>query len=428
MQNAITKRIKKFDLTSPQAIAKDGGTVAGSTSFTKEGMAFDRSTNYVTYNIPNTLFSSPKISFSVKFTPNFEADDDISHFLFDTTYDGTTNRYFISKHFANTIRITCGDLIIIIPLNNFQDYWRTGKRNVIVFSGESGDNNAWLNGHQILTNDTDAWTVKYPTELFIGAFYNSGFKFDGKIHSISIKNDITTAEEAQDLYDNSTFNFQNKASVYLDMEEQTVDGSGNAITKDKSGNGNHFKLGDGSDTDTFPDFKNPGFETDGSDYMQGTTTGFIDSSVSEYTVAVVLDWQRVDAAGSFLSYETLGISNFAFLMKASSSIFQFYAGSPGGNSAAKFNKHIKKGKVVIIGTADGSTTSIYVNGMKGEDASVPRSTTFMETQQLFGFIRGSLSTDTCPEGSGLYHASIFPFKLSPTQIRALTSQLKNKYS
>lgn len=195
-QNAVTKAIKIFDLTSPEKVAKDGGTITGSPTFSRDGCDLDGTNDYITYTIPNTLMASAKISIVVEFTPDFAYDyNDII-----SIYSSTSNQYRVYKHNNagnNVLGITLGgQLIEEIASASYSTYWKQNERNVLEISGTTGATNAWLNGTQILTNDAQAWSVTNPTELYAGCLANGTQKFDGEIHSISIHNDLLTGDDA----------------------------------------------------------------------------------------------------------------------------------------------------------------------------------------------------------------------------------------
>jgi len=228
LDNAIDKGVKTFDLTSSSAIAKDNGTITGSPTFSRDGCDMDGTNDYIEYAIPNTLLSHDKLSIVVEFTPDFAADSGTAHYLYDTT---TGQRLYCSKQSANTLIIHIGGGTKTIALLDYQAYWKQNERNVlqVVVSIVARDIWVYLNGTNIVTDTNWGSNIKTPTELHVGSANDYSVKFDGEIHSITIKNDLTTAQEAQDLYDNSTFNFQNKASVWLDMKSQVGKASGTEL-------------------------------------------------------------------------------------------------------------------------------------------------------------------------------------------------------
>lgn len=226
----VEKNVKHFDLTSPIKIAEQGGTITGSPTFSRAGIDLDGSADYVTYNIANTLFSGNKISIVVEFTPDFAYDENATRYLCDSS---ASNRYYIIKKnnaASNVLGIFLGNTsIATIASATYSAYWKQNERNVIVISGTTGATDCWLNGTQILTADVTAWSVAIPTNFYVGASNAGATPFDGEIHSISIYNDLLTGDEAQALYDNSLFNFQNKADVWLDMKSQVGKESGTEL-------------------------------------------------------------------------------------------------------------------------------------------------------------------------------------------------------
>lgn len=80
------------------------------------------------------------------------------------------------------------------------------------------------------------------------------------------------------------------------------------------------------------------------------------------------------------------------------------------------------------GSITGSETCIWVNGAQGVDAATPAAIDLTSAQKLALFARGNLSTGLVANGGKIYHIALIPFKLTPTQIRQITSQLLNTYS
>lgn len=427
IENAVTKATKIFDLTSPVKVAEDNGVITGSPTFDRDGCDMDGSNDYITYAIPNTLLGgAPKVSITVRFTPDFLLEDSSGHYIMDAT---TGARYLMLKNASNNLQIFLGNTSLFnIATATVAAQWKELQENVLTISGESGGTNeVFLNGVSLGTNTT-AWTPAGATELVAGSLATGGTYFDGKIHSIQVKNDLTTVQEALDLTNNSTFNFQNKADVWLDMKSQSSDGT-NQITKDKSGNGNDLLLGDGTTTTTFPSFLNPGFQTDGGDYMQTTNSGLLDASLSEFTMIAVLDRGNLgQSSKTWVSYEETDLTNNGAIILTSATNIQFYAGGVSGNNAANFVDDNRIGKVVIVGTTTGSETSIWVNGQKGVDATAPAAIDLTANQKLTLFARGNASTGAVLSGGKIYQTALIPFKLTPIQIRQVSQDLLNQYS
>lgn len=544
LQNAIDKNTKIFDLRTPQAVAEDNGVITGSPTFDRDGCDLNGVDQYITYAVPNTLFSSSKVGIDVEIYPDFASDEGVQKFIFDSN---VSLQYSLLITSSGSLQVYLGGSILSSTAEaTWGQYWKQNERNIISITAGVSSSEIFLN--EVSINTGGGYTPSAITELIAGSRQSAIQMFNGKIHSINIKNDETTLQEHVDLYNNSTFNFQNKASVWLDMKSQvgkasgveiisggmtlggwtagnnaalsnpsadvlrlTRDGSnvpyafqsimtstkryrvtgqargdgnayprfGTGLTKfwdgtvsnewqeidviftadhawatlyssstagteyvefrnisveevlqytiDKSGKGNDFLLGDGSDTTKMPAFLNAGFETDGGDYMQSVNSGILDTSLSEFTMIVVIDRSGV-TSGAFLSYEESDRTNNGFLLLATAASWQFYAGGVSGNDAAIFDYKRKGGKEVIVGTTTGTETCIWVNGEKGADATGPAAIDLTTAQTLTAFIRGDIVIAPVLSGAKIYHAALIPFKLTPTQIRQATQYLLNEYS
>ena len=526
---------------------KQGGTLTGSPVY-MDGLHLNGVDQYATYQIANTLLSHPQISFIVEFIPDFEADSNSSHTIFDIS--DTNDDYLLAKQDSaqsNELRLDLGNTTIAdVPLTTYQPYWRVSQRNIIVISSESGSTNIWLNGSQIVSNDVTAWTPSYVSNIYIGSLDSANWFFDGTIKSFSIHNRLFTQGDVTSLQNNSLYNYQDKASVWLDMKSQVGEPSGNnkivggmdvsgwtvesgavlsnpssdvlrsvggvnsgarqtiassgerfqvsgyfrgdgvtsarpyvlfgsvsiaqgttsnewqyfseigiangayfrfwnagttgtiefkevsfeyihPSTKDKSGNGNHFLLGEDSDSTTQPSFSAPGFLTDGGNYLQSANSGLLDTSIDAFSIVCVVDKGVVQNAKAFLSYEGPGLTNFGCIFLCLEDKWQFYAGGVSGNITANSDHRIATGKEVLIGTTTGTQTSIWVNGEQGIDAVTPFPIILTTEQKLTLFARGNGSTSFASSGGKVYHVSMFPFKLSPIQIAHITSYLMGVY-
>lgn len=259
----------KFSETfkSKQAIVANGGSITGAPAV-HFGAVLDGTNDYIAYNSNGQEFNSDNISIVVEFEPDFDYDEDVNRFIFDTS---TSLRYYIEKNNNadnNTLGIALGNATIEnIPSGTYSPYWLVNQRNILVISSTSGDTNVWLNGNQILTNDVTSWSLKAPAMFYIGTRNDSTNKFKGKINKVQIYNTLLTAQEASDFYTDETYRYMEKAILHLPMEAAQHDPT-NVRTLDITNNDNHAQFGDGSTPSTYPAklFKK-GYSFDGGDYM-----------------------------------------------------------------------------------------------------------------------------------------------------------------
>jgi len=148
------------------------------------------------------VFNSDKIGIAIEFYPDFEVSANQQYIFMDTT---GANRYVIAKEnnaSSNGLDIFLGSTQIEnIVEANYTDAWRTGQKNLLVISGDATNNvtNVWLNGVQILTDDTTAWSSGNPDNYWVGSANTTGSKFDGKITEVIVLPLAPTALQAADL-------------------------------------------------------------------------------------------------------------------------------------------------------------------------------------------------------------------------------------
>ncbi|KKM26566.1 hypothetical protein LCGC14_1583520 [marine sediment metagenome] len=153
--------------------------------------------------VPATgLLNSVGVTFAIEFTPDFETGVNVAHYLCDGT-DG--NRYLVAKQDNadnNALDIYLGNVLIeSIAEAAYSPYWRKGRRNVLVLTGDATSNrtNTWLNEGQILTEDTTAWSPANPSSFYIGTRFSIGFFFDGEITYFKVFPQVLTRLQILDL-------------------------------------------------------------------------------------------------------------------------------------------------------------------------------------------------------------------------------------
>ncbi len=425
----VRKAVKDFDLTSATKVAEQNGTITGNPTFSRAGINLDGTSDYVTYNIQNTLFAHAKISIVIEFTPDFAFNEDAFRYLIDST-DGNRYSFFKNNNAgSNTLQLNLNDTTIAtIASGTYSSFWKQNQRNVIVISGTTGATNVWLNGNQILTADATVWNSGTPTEFYVGSRFSASSLFDGEIHSISIYNDLLTGDEAQALYDNSLFNFQNKSDVWLDMKTQSSDDT-NDITKDKSGQGNDFLIGDGSTANTQPSFSNPGFDFDGSSDYMISKNSIIDSYTEmSFVICIKPDFEPAidDVIVLVGTVPELRVTMLHH-NTASNNALRLYAGGISVVASLSdyeqyWNTH---GVNVFVATMKGGERKLYLNRnliINNTDA------TAFSASAVTNINLGRRGTASAYYDGSFYHYSCYPFILSPTQGRMITTQLFREYA
>jgi hypothetical protein len=133
------------------------------------------------------------------FWPDFEPDDDSTHYIIDTV---PTNAYALRKLNTNTLQIRIGGVLIkSIPLLDYQAAWKTNERNVLSVSSTSADSDALLNREKIMDADVSAWTPTDPTELIVGRSGAAASYAGGIFEMLKIYNARRTDQEHINLCD-----------------------------------------------------------------------------------------------------------------------------------------------------------------------------------------------------------------------------------
>ncbi|MBU1180493.1 LamG domain-containing protein, partial [Patescibacteria group bacterium] len=200
----------------------------------------------MTANATN-VFNSLNISYAIKFTPDFAANDGLGHFIIDTN----APRYYIVKWVDNTLHISLSGATKIIAFATYQAYWRVGQENILIVSANDTTNklNVWLNGTKIVDNEAFGFVNANPTTLYFGVYPASMFYFfDGKIYYLKVWNRLLTDAEVAILSADreTTANTAQRSGAtgsstgtlvgYWTMDTNDYDGT---TLLDKSGQGNH---------------------------------------------------------------------------------------------------------------------------------------------------------------------------------------------
>ena len=224
---------------SNQAIAMNGGTIAGSPVI-NFGATLDGIGDYITYPTTDVL-NTPEISFVIEFIPDFDYDEDKNIWIFCSSAQDYQLLKFNNAS-ANILQLFLGNTQIVnISQTVYRDYWLPNKRNVLTISGTDGDTSVWLNGHCICDAIGIAWTPINVAVLSLGASHLGGDPFEGQFKSFKVFDVTLTQQEALDYYQDSTFVYRNKCVVDLQFRNQDHDIANNK-SLDSSHHGNHATL------------------------------------------------------------------------------------------------------------------------------------------------------------------------------------------
>ncbi len=400
------------DFSSRESIARNNGTLTG-TPIVRDGLILNGSTDYVTYQIPSTLFSHPQISFVVEFIPDFNWDVDAYVNIFSSSGD---DYYILKRQNAdgNTLQFVSGGVSIAnISSATYSGYWGQGERNTIVVSFESGDTNVWLNGFQIVTNDGSAYSPTSMGALVIGASVAGLYKFDGTIKSFSIHNRLFTQEDVSALQNNSLYNYQNKASVWLDFKSISDD-----FVLDRSGKGNSFTNVGGS-------FSAPGIDLDGSnDYLLcDSATGIYGNAEQSIVICFSPDFDMgvasnrylfdSSSSGRYMVYKDSGTSELSIILGST-----FIGSTTGAGDYWKID-----GVNVFVLVSESGNTNAWLNNTQ---VSISDNTAWSAGNPTEIYLGASYAPGGFFDGE-IFHFSTYPIKLSSIQAENITQALLSEY-
>lgn len=224
-------------------------TETGTVTFTDDYVEYSGTTgNYL--SVPGAgIFNSANTSFAIVFNPDTSVEDD----HYDVMLDGdATSRYGIHKGSSSggyvMYVIAGGTTVESISSSTYRALWKKGEKNILIFSGTSGNTNVWLNGTQILTSDATTWTAGDPATVYVGSSYLGSSAFDGKFYSLRIWNRLLTTAEVEaisadrkDYMVTSSVKYvqsapRNGLVGYWNMDTNDISGT---TVYDKSGNDNN---------------------------------------------------------------------------------------------------------------------------------------------------------------------------------------------
>ena len=206
---------------------------------------------------------------------------------------------------------------------------------------------------------------------YIAAFGNF------KMEALKFWTSQLTLQEALDYFQNSTFNYRNKAVLDLPMDLASYDFTNKKVL-DRSGKGNDATLGDGSTASTFPTkLSTKGFSFDGGDYLDlgdKDAYSFTDGAGNDVPFSISL-WIKPNTSNNFLVKFYGANTEYAFSTASDLPILRLYTN--GSNYIARYwNKTLVSfiGQWIhLVCTYDGSKVyaglRIYSNGIRVDDSN-----------------------------------------------------------
>jgi len=196
-QAADPTNVRALDVSrnSIHATLGDGATpatypvkIAGQRGYTFNGAQYMRGAAQGVFNVS-------AISVCALFAPTFAANDGAQHYLYDSS---VTTEIMVVKDAVNSLVFYAGgNVVLTVALANFQNYWFLNGYNTLVFRGQSGDNQAILNGYSIGTSAT-AWAAVNPAYYYIGCRYDATLFFAGRYYNHEVYPFAMTVIQAAD--------------------------------------------------------------------------------------------------------------------------------------------------------------------------------------------------------------------------------------
>lgn len=175
---------------------------------------------------------------------------------------------------------------------------------------------------------------------------------------------VLTLTEHQAYYNQTMFNWRNRATVDLQMRMQDYDPT-NVRTLDSSGHANHFTLGDGSTPTTYPTQGAGRMTFDGGDYLDAGDDSDLDFTsagslaccfeLTAYTTFVVLMSKYIVATGR--SGYGLYINNVGGQVRG------IVASTTASQTTTLAGPSVQNGIHTAVFTWNGSTLELYVDGL-----------------------------------------------------------------
>jgi len=225
------------DFRSEAEVEANGcSAIAGTPDFSPvTGVTIQPLVDELVYDINPSLFLADPISIRIDFTPAENYDTDAIRYLFDTP--GTTAHVLKTNDAGNhglEIRIG-GSMNAVIAEGVYGPYWLANQRNVLVISATDGASKAWLNGTEIM-DDATAWEADVETSLMFGINFSDAYSYNGELSKFQIYHSLLTAEEAQDFYDHSTYQWENQATAHYQMRLEDHDATDVELTTQGNAN------------------------------------------------------------------------------------------------------------------------------------------------------------------------------------------------
>jgi hypothetical protein len=218
--------------------------------------------------------------------------------------------------------------------------------------------------------------------------------------------------------------------IHLEMNMDKYDITNKRIT-DSSANGYHATLGDGSTSSTYPTKRRKtGYNASSGQYL--SVTGFTSYSTNALTVEGIFGYMtNFSGSSTRRLFGLVSGSTYSFFCEydnTSPGLIRFYCGGNATNNSASLtnmNGRLPLTRFMhIIGTYDGTNTSLWLNGIKGTNASSAVSPNVGVVGGPLQIFRYASSSTNESEGS-CFRFRVWNYALSEAQIGDCFYAFKN---
>jgi len=287
--------------------------------------------------------------------------------------------------------------------------WESGSYVRIYVDGELQASSAATHSGSIVVSDS----VK---DFAIGAWYNGGQPFPGQMRSPNVFSTALSADEINAYYEKSMFHYSPISSYYMRMADHD---SVNVRTLDVHSD-NHMTFGDGSTSSTYPTKQTgyDGYTFDGTtDYLESRdSVGFSSCAFAALVKFDAVSLRTIISHGSTGDLFLLGCGVQGGVGTDTELYFSMFSGS--WKRAGSFSPNT--GIIYsVIGTFDGTTLTLYVNGEnKGTNTAAPDTREF----PLRIGRRWDAANPNYFDGT-VYEAHVFDTCLNPIQVLDLHQRM-----
>lgn len=384
------------DFRDPLVMARDGWTAFGAPLYHPDGGAIlNGTTQYFTRPLAGEL-NSASLTIHMEFYPSYNYTDNAYHYLFDST--GRIYARKTDTAASNVLEIKMnGTTIASVAAATYGPLWVTGGRNLLSISANAaGANLVFFNGVQVASSAT-AWVQGNSAVLAIGTSITLGALLAGGTYKrLLIGHHTSTLAEHLAYWNRTMWNWEDRCNINLMFRMADYNPTA-YLTKDSSGHGVDFTLGNGAGASE-PVQGDGRMVFAGAEYLQRASVA---QPTGAFTVAGTIKADRNTTAEWVMGHGPAAACNW--LLANVSGQWSFYVGGLAGGNRAYMPVAINRINThTYVGVWTGTATQLYVDGVYQTPAIIPLAPSFGAQNMTLG-----KSTNAA---SGYFDGTIFDFK------------------